>query len=68
MEADQVKAVVPADGLKNDLALRKASELVLSSAKEGKAKKAKKAAKKEEGEEKPKRTRTKKKSDEPAEE
>ena len=69
MEADQVKALVPADGLKKDLALRKASELVLSNAKEGKAKKAKKAAKKEEeGEEKPKRTRAKKKSDEPAEE
>ena len=69
MEADQVKALVPADGLKKDLALRKASELVLSNAKEGKAKKAKKAAKKEEeGEEKPKRTRAKKKSDEPDEE
>ncbi|MCI9269140.1 MAG: trigger factor, partial [Lawsonibacter sp.] len=72
MEADQVKAVVTADTLKKDLSLRKASELVLSSAKEGKAKKKaapKKAAKKEdEGEEKPKRTRAKKKTEEPAEE
>ena len=68
MPAEQVKAVIPPENLKSDLVLRKASELVLSSAKEGKAKKAKKAAKKEEGEEKPKRTRTKKKSDEPAEE
>ena len=75
MEADQVKAVVPADSLKKDLVLRKASELVLSSAKEGKAKKkaapkktaAKKETKKEdEGEEKPKRTRAKKKTEEPA--
>ena len=60
MEADQVKAVVTADTLKKDLSLRKASELVLSSAKEGKAKKAKKASKKEDAEEKPKRTRAKK--------
>ena len=63
MEADQVKSLVPADGLKKDLVLRKASELVLSNAKEGKAKKAKKA---EEGEEKPKRTRAKKAKDEEA--
>ena len=69
MPADQVKAIIPEEELKKDLAMRKASELVLSSAKEGKAKKAKKAAKKEEeGEEKPKRTRAKKKSDEPDEE
>ena len=71
MEADQVKAVVTADTLKKDLSLRKASELVLSSAKEGKAKKKaapKKAAKKEdEGEEKPKR-RSRKKADESASE
>ncbi len=63
MEAAQVKSLVPADGLKKDLVLRKASELVLSNAKEGKAKKAKKA---EEGEEKPKRTRAKKAKDEEA--
>ena len=48
MEADQVKALVPADGLKQDLVLRKASELVLSTAKEGEPQKA------EEGEEEPK--------------
>ena len=66
MPAEQVKNVVSIDVLKNDLTLRKANELVLSSAKVGKAKK--KAAKKEEdGEEKPKRTR-KKKTEEPAEE
>ena len=72
MEADQVKAIVPVDGLKKDLALQKAHKLVMDSAKEGKAKKKaapKKAAKKEEeGEEKPKRTRAKKKAEESAEE
>ena len=47
MPADQVKAIIPEEELKKDLAMRKASELVLSSAKEGKAKKAKKASKKE---------------------
>ena len=60
MPADQVKAIIPEEELKKDLAMRKASELVLSSAKEGKAKKAKKASKKEDAEEKPKRTRAKK--------
>ena len=72
MPAEQVKAVIPPENLKSDLVLRKASELVLSSAKEGKAKKkaaAKKESKKEEdGEEKPKRARAKKKAEEPAEE
>ena len=60
MPAEQVKAIIPQEELKKDLAMRKASELVLSSAKEGKAKKAKKASKKEDAEEKPKRTRAKK--------
>ena len=60
MPADQVKAIIPQEELKKDLAMRKASELVLSNAKEGKAKKAKKASKKEDAEEKPKRTRAKK--------
>ena len=72
METDQVKAIIPEDGLKKDLALQKAHKLVMDSAKEGKAKKKaapKKAAKKEdEGEEKPKRSRAKKKAEEPAEE
>lgn len=63
LQAEQVKAAVPAEDIKKDLVLRKASKLVLDSAKVGKAKK--KAAKKaEEGEEpaeeKPKRTRKKK--------
>ncbi len=76
MEADQVKAFITDDVLRNDLTLRKASELVLSKAKVGEAKKneekaekkpARKAAKKaEEGEEKPKRARAKKKTEEPA--
>ena len=51
MPAEQVKAAVPEEGLKGDLKLRKARELVLGAAKEGKAKKkaaAKKAAKKKE--------------------
>ena len=60
MPAEQVKVIIPQEELKKDLAMRKASELVLSSAKEGKAKKAKKASKKEDAEEKPKRTRAKK--------
>ena len=60
MPAEQVKAIIPQGELKKDLAMRKASELVLSNAKEGKAKKAKKASKKEDAEEKPKRTRAKK--------
>ena len=55
MPAEQVKAAVPEEGLKGDLKLRKARELVLGAAKEGKAKKKaapkKAAAKKgEEGE------------------
>mgnify|MGYP001085717462 CR=1 FL=1 len=72
MPVEQVKAIIPVEGLKKDLALRKASELVISSAVAGKAKKKaapKKSAKKEEeGEEKPKRARAKKKTEEPAEE
>ena len=56
MTAEQVKAAVPEDGLKGDLKLRKARELVLGAAKEGKAKKKaapKKAAAKKDGEEAP---------------
>ena len=72
MPVEQVKAIIPVEGLKKDLALRKASELVISSAVAGKAKKKaapKKSAKtEEEGEEKPKRSRAKKKTEEPAEE
>ena len=70
LPAEQVKTAVPAEDLKRDLALKKASELVLASAKVDKAKKkaVKKPAKKaEEGEEKPKRARTKK-TEEKAEE
>jgi len=74
---EQVKAAVPVDGLRKDLLLKKASDLVIAQAKEGKPKKKaapKKTAKKEESEtaeelapetaEKPKRTR-KKKTEEP---
>ena len=72
MPAEQVKAVIPAESLKKDMAMRKASELVLSQAKEGKPKKKaapKKAdAKEENEEEKPKRSRAKKKTEEPTEE
>ncbi|MCI8913258.1 MAG: trigger factor [Lawsonibacter sp.] len=74
MPEDRIKAIIPAEGLKKDLALKKASELVISSAVAGKPKKkaaTKKAAKKDdegEGEEKPKRSRAKKKTEEPAEE
>ena len=72
MPAEQVKAVIPAESLKKDMAMRKASELVLSQAKEGKPKKkaaSKKAGAKEENEEeKPKRGRAKKKTEEPTEE
>ncbi len=76
---EQVKATVSTDALKRDLRLQKASELVVSEAKEGEApaaeEKPKKAASKKkkaeepaEGEaEKPKRTR-KKKTEETAEE
>ena len=56
MTAEQVKAAVPEEGLKGDLRLRKARELVLGAAKEGKAKKKaapKKAAAKKDGEEAP---------------
>ena len=68
MEVDRVKLLVPAEDLKKDLVLRKASELVLSSAKEGKAKKTRKSEKAEEGEEKPKRARKKKTEDSKEEE
>lgn len=68
MPVEQVKAVVSVDMLKKDLVLRKANELVLASAKVGKAKKKAASKKEEEGEEKPKRTRAKKKAEEPAEE
>ena len=56
MPAEQVKAAVPEEGLKGDLKLRKARELVLGAAKEGKAKKKaapKKVAAKKDGEEAP---------------
>ncbi len=74
MKAEQIKAAVPAEDLKRDLLLRKASKLVLDSAKVGKAKKkaapkkdskAEQADKEEQPAEKPKRTR-KKKTDETA--
>ena len=61
LEAAQVKAAVPAEDLKKDLLLKKASELVLTTAKVGEAPKA------EEAPAKPKRTR-KKKVEAPAEE
>lgn len=64
MPEEQVKAAVPAEELKKDLELRKASDLVIAQAKEGKAKK--KAAKKDESaeaEEKPKKTTRKKKAE-----
>ena len=63
MEADQVKDIVTTDSLRKDLSLRKANDVVISSAKEGKAKKTGKkdeAKKDEAGEEKPKRSRAKK--------
>ncbi len=69
LEVEQVKAAVPAEDLKKDLVLKKASDFVIAQAKATKATK-KKAAKKaaeetaeEAAEEKPKRTR-KKKTDE----
>ena len=73
MPAEQVKAAVPEEGLKGDLKLRKARELVLGAAKEGKAKKKaapKKAAAKKDGEEAPaeKPKRASKKAAEPKEE
>ena len=58
MPVEQVKAVVAQEALKQDMLLRKASRVVLDSAKAGKAKKTAKKA--EEGEAKPKRTRAKK--------
>ena len=69
MEVERVKAAIPAESLKQDLALKKASDLVLEKAQVGEApqkedeeKKTKKSAEKQEesGEEKPKRTRKKK--------
>ena len=63
MTEEQVKAAVPEEGLKGDLKMRKARELVLGAAKVGKAKKKaapKKTAAKKDGEDapaaKPKRT------------
>lgn len=58
MELDQVKAIVTTDSLRKDLTLRKANDLVISSAKEGE---------KPKKEEKPKRSRAKK-AEEPKEE
>lgn len=60
MPLEQVKATVTADSLRKDLTLRKANDLVLSSAKAGKTRKKAAPKKTEEGEEKPKRTRKKK--------
>ncbi len=66
MEADQVKAIVTTDSLRKDLSLRKANDVVISSAKEGKEKKKAAPGKKDEskkedaGEGKPKRSRAKK--------
>ncbi len=74
MELDQVKAAVDADDLKKNLSEKKAQQIILDSAKVGKAPAKKKTAKKKaegeaaEGEEKPKRRRTtKKKAEEAAE-
>src|SRR5699024_524228 len=52
---EQVKAAVPAEDLKRDLRLKKASDLVIAEAKPGKAKKtaAKKTKKKDEAAEEP---------------
>lgn len=58
MSVDQVKAIVTTDSLRKDLSLRKANDLVISSAKEGE---------KPKKEEKPKRSRAKK-TEEPKEE
>ena len=73
MEADQVKAAVPMEDLKHDLLLKKANELVISSAKVGEA--PKKAAKKTtskkaetEGEEKKPAKKTTKKTAKKSEE
>ena len=77
LDLAQVKAVIPAEDLKKDLALRKASELVLAEAKVGEApaaqeekpkrtrkKKVEETVEGEESAEKPKRTRKKKTEDE----
>ena len=77
LDLEQVKAFIPAEDMKKDLALRKASELVLAEAKVGEApaaqeekpkrtrkKKAEEAVEGEEAAEKPKRTRKKKTEDE----
>ena len=65
LEVEQVKAAVPAEDLKKDLVLKKASDFVIAQAKATKAtkKKTAKKAAEETAEEKPKRTR-KKKTDE----
>lgn len=55
MEPDKVKGSVPEESIRKDLMTRKATEVVFSGAKSGKA-----PAKKEDGEEKPKRTCKKK--------
>jgi trigger factor len=72
LSTEQVSSIVSTDDLKQDLRLRKASDLVVAEAKATKAKK--KTTKKSdeaktegEGEEKPKRTRKKKVSEETAE-
>lgn len=59
MPLEQVKAIVSVDSLKKDITLRKANDLVIASAKVGEK------AEKAEGEEKPKRSRAKKKAEEP---
>jgi len=58
LQPEQVKGIVPADDLKRDLRLKKASKLVIDEAKVGEA--PKKAEEKPAKEEKPKRTRKKK--------
>ena len=65
MDVEKVKAAVPASGVVHDLTMKKATEVVFSSAKVGKAKK----AEDEEGEKKPakKTTRAKKAEGEEAE-
>ena len=62
MDIEKVKAAVPASSVEHDLTMKKATEVVFSSAKVGKAKKAAKKAGDEEGEKKPakKTTRAKK--------
>ena len=53
MELDKVKAAVPADSVKRDLTMKKASQVVFSSAKAGKKSSKKSSAKEEEGQKKP---------------